>query len=90
LHVDNNRTGNPDTSVDPFAQMGLVRFWIISALFWVSFPASVLVCLVILGPVQTKQLARALMRDFLQTLAVIAVIAGLAVWAGWEFLSRLL
>ena len=50
---------------NPFKDMGFVKFWIVSTIFWFSFPVSLLLCYLALGSVKTKQLVKALVHDFL-------------------------
>jgi len=50
---------------NPFAEMDFFKFWIVSTLFWFTFPASIAVSCVAIGSVKTKQLFKALVHDFL-------------------------
>ena len=50
-----------------FEDMGFIKFWIISTIFWFSFPVSLAFSYVTLGSVRTKQLVKALVHDFLET-----------------------
>ena len=50
-----------------FEDMGFIKFWIISTIFWFSFPVSWAFSYVTLGSVRTKQLVKALVHDFLET-----------------------
>ena len=56
---------------NPFTGMGMITFWGISFLFWMCFPASIILPYVMLGSVRTKQLIKALVHDFLQTIFII-------------------
>jgi hypothetical protein len=60
--------------VNPFKEMGMIKFWMISTLVYLTFPVSLVVSYVKFGPVLTKQLISALIQDFLQTLLVALVV----------------
>ncbi len=51
--------------------MGFVKFWIFSTLFFLTFPLSLILCLIFLGIKQTKQFIVVLIKDYLQTLLII-------------------
>jgi len=53
---------------NPFKDMGFIKFWVVSTIFWFSFPMSLVLCYLALGSVRTRQLVKALVHDFLQTL----------------------
>ena len=72
MSTDNQKTRTEDSN--PFEDMGFIQFWIVSTLFWMTFPLSVAICYLTLGSVRTKQLVKALVNDFLQTLLVILVV----------------
>ncbi|MEK9709664.1 MAG: PTS beta-glucoside transporter subunit IIABC, partial [Alphaproteobacteria bacterium] len=57
--------------------------------FNMTFPASLAISYLVLGPQKTKQLVRALVNDFLQTIFVFLVVLVLIVWAIWHFLTPL-
>lgn len=59
---------------NPFSEMGFIKFWIVSTVFWFSFPVSLVFCYVAMGQVKTKLLIKAFVHDFLQTLFLIFVI----------------
>ena len=54
--------------------MGFIKFWVVSTVFWFSFPMSLAISYLTLGSVQTKQLVRALVHDFLQTVFIILLV----------------
>ena len=54
--------------------MGFVKFWIFSTLFFLTFPLSLIFCLIFLGIKQTKQFIVVLIKDYLQTLLIIFII----------------
>ena len=59
---------NDVVTENPFATMGVIKFWVLSTIFYMTFPASLAISYIALGPQKTKQLIRALMNDFLQTI----------------------
>ena len=73
-----------------FEDMGLIKFWIISAIFWLSFPVSLAFSYVALGSVRTKQLVKALVHDFLQTLLMIIIVICLLIFGLYQYASGLL
>jgi hypothetical protein len=75
----------PSPPDNPFDNMGIIRFWLLSALFYLTFPASLLFCHIAFGPRVTKQLIRALVNDFLQTVLVALVVLALIVWVVIQF-----
>ena len=82
-HLDNKKEENP------FADMGFFKFWIVSTLFWFTFPASIAVAYVTIGSIRTKQLFKALVRDFLQTLFIILVVISVIIYFGYQFIAGL-
>ena len=74
---------------NPFAAMGFIRFWLVSTVFYLTFPLSLGLCLLVMGWHRTKQLIRALVHDFLQTIFILTVVVVLIIWAAWHFLSPL-
>ena len=72
MNTKNQTTKNDDKN--PFKDMGFIKFWIVSTVFWFSFPVSLVLCYLALGSVKTKQLVKALVHDFLQTLFIILVV----------------
>ena len=49
---------------NPFAAMGFFSFWLVSTVFYLTFPLSLGLCLLVMGRHRTKQLIRALVHDF--------------------------
>jgi hypothetical protein len=82
-HLDNKKEQNP------LADMGFFKFWIVSTLFWFTFPASIAVAYVTIGSVRTNQLFKALVHDFLQTLFIILVVISVIIYFGYQFIARL-
>ena len=84
---------NPENQIkktddeNPFKDMGFIKFWIVSTLFWMTFPASVAICYLAMGSVRTKQLVRALVSDFLQTLFVILVVVCIVIYIIYQYVS---
>ena len=74
---------------NPFAAMGLISFWLVSTVFYLTFPLSLGLCLLVMGRHRTKQLIRALVHDFLQTIFILTVVVVLIIWAAWHFLLPL-
>ena len=72
MNAENQMTKTDDENL--FKDMGFIKFWIVSTVFWFSFPVSLVLCYLALGSVKTKQLVKALVHDFLQTLFIILVV----------------
>ena len=73
-----------------FKDMGFIKFWIISTIFWFSFPVSLAFSYVTLGSVRTKQLVKALVHDFLQTLFIIIIVLCVVIFGLYHYASSLL
>ena len=73
-----------------FKDMGFIKFWIISTIFWFSFPVSLAFSYVTLGSVRTKQLVKALVHDFLQTLFIIIIVLCVVIFGLYRYASGLL
>ncbi len=54
--------------------MGFMKFWIFSTLFILTFPLSLILFLIFLGIVETKQFIVVLISDYLQTILFIFII----------------
>ena len=74
---------------NPFAAMGFISFWLVSTVFYLTFPLSLGLCLLVMGRHRTKHLISALVYDFLQTIFILAVVVVLIIWAVWHFLLPL-
>ena len=81
--ITNEEDGNP------FKDMGFIKFWIVSTVFWFSFPVSLVLCYLALGSVKTKQLVKALVHDFLQTLFIILVVVCIIIYTVYQYVSGL-
>ena len=74
---------------NPFADMGFIKFWVVSTIFWMTFPASVVLCYLTMGPIRTKQFVKALINDFLQTVLVILVVVCVLIYVIYHYVSGL-
>jgi len=74
---------------NPFKEMGFIKFWVVSTLFWMFFPISLALCYVSIGSLRTKQLVKALVNDFLQTVLVILVVVCVVVYVIYHYVSAL-
>ena len=74
---------------NPFADMGFIQFWVVSTIFWMTFPASVVLCYLTMGPIRTKQFVKALINDFLQTILVILVVVCVLIYVIYHYVSGL-
>ena len=72
-----------------FKDMGFIKFWIVSTVFWFSFPMSLVLCYLALGSVRTRQLVKALVHDFLQTLFIIMVVVSVIIYFIYQHFSAL-
>ena len=73
-----------------FEDMGFIKFWIISTIFWFSFPVSLDFSYVTLGSVRTKQLVKALVHDFLQTFFIIIILTCVVIYGLYKYAFGLL
>ena len=73
-----------------FKDMGFIKFWIISTIFWFSFPVSLAFSYMTLGSVRTKQLVKALVHDFLQTFFIIIIVMCVVIFGLYKYTSGLL
>ena len=74
---------------NPFKDMGFIKFWVVSTVFWFSFPMSPVLCYLVLGSVRTRQLVKALVHDFLQTLFIIMVVVSVIIYFIYQYVSAL-
>ena len=86
----NINDGSENEQQNSFKDMGFIKFWIISTIFWFSFPVSLAVSYVTLGSVRTKQLVKALVHDFLQTLFIIIIVMCVVIYGLYKYASGLL
>ena len=87
--MDNEHEMIAKTKDNPFADMGLIKFWIVSSLFWITFPISLIICFLTMGVIKTKQFVKVLFYDFVQTILFIFVAFSIIVWAIYHFVSGL-
>ena len=87
--MNDERQFNQPDDKNPFANMGFIQFWVVSTIFWMTFPASVVICYLTMGPVRTKQFVKALINDFLQTVLVILVVVCVLVYVIYHYVSGL-
>ena len=87
MNSDSQITNEGDEN--PFKDMGFIKFWIVSTVFWFSFPISLVLCYLAVGSVKTKQLVKALVHDFLQTLFIILVVICVIVYGIYHYVSGL-
>ena len=78
---------DPATDSNPFESMGLIKFWLISPLFYFTFPISFGISFVVLGPRRTRQLISALVHDVLQTILILLLVVVLLSWGVWHFMG---
>ena len=74
---------------NPFKDMGFIKFWVVSTIFWFSFPMSLVLSYLALGLVRTRQLVKALVHDFLQTLFIIMVVVSVMIYFIYQYVSAL-
>ena len=87
--MDNKLQTRKKDVKNPFSEMGFIKFWIVSTVFWFSFPVSLVLCYLAMGQVKTKQLVKALVHDFLQTLLLLFVVVCVMLYAIYYFISNL-
>ena len=84
------QVSDPATDSNPFASMGLIKFWLISTLFYLTFPISLGISFVVLGPRRTRQLISALVHDVLQTILILLLVVVVLSWGVWHFMGPFL
>ena len=57
-----------------FKEMGFIKFWFFSTLFFLTFPISFIFCLVFFGLNETKQFVTILVKDYMQTMFIIFIL----------------
>lgn len=73
---------------NPFAAAGFISFWLVSGEFYLTFPLSLGLFLLVTGRHRTKQPIRALVHDFLQTVLILTVVVVLIIWASVTLIWR--
>ena len=87
--MNEERQLNQKDDKNPFADMGFIQFWVVSTIFWMTFPASLVLCYFTMGPIKTKQFVKALINDFLQTILVILVVVCVLIYVIYHYVSGL-
>ena len=64
---------NLETQKNKFEQMGFVKFVLVSSIFFITFPFSLIYSLVFLCPYQTNEFILLLIKDYIQTLIIIFI-----------------
>ena len=72
---------------NPFLNMGFIKFWFLSILFFTFFPLSLIFMIIIIGPTKTKLFISALIKDFIQTLVIFLFFLGFLIWLILEFFN---
>ena len=71
-----------------FKEMGFIKFWIFSTLFFLTFPLSLILSLFFLGIRETKQFMVVLISDYLQTILFIFIILTIIIIFIVDYLSN--
>ena len=69
-----------------FSNMGFFTFWILSTMFYLTIPLSLLIAFLVLGAVRTRQLVSALVYDFLQTVLILIAVFAFVAWGVFTLL----
>ena len=72
---------------NPFAKMGMIQFWAISTIVYLTFPVSLIVSYIAFGPLFTKQLVAALIQDSLQALLFAIGVLIVLIWITVHYLG---
>ena len=72
---------------NPFTDMGMIQFWVISTIVYLTFPVSLIVSYIAFGPLLTKQLFTALLQDFLQTVLIAIGVLIVLIWVIVHYLG---
>ena len=83
----NNYKNNEVHKEDPFSKMGFVKFWVLSLLFFSFFPLSLIILVIVIGPVKTKLFISALIKDFFQTIMILLISFSLIIWGMFQLLK---
>lgn len=83
----NNYKNNEVHKEDPFSKMGFIKFWVLSSLFFLFFPLSLIILIIVIGPIKTKLFISALIKDFFQTIIILLVCFSLIIWGMFELLK---
>ena len=83
----NNYKNNEVHKEDPFSKMGFIKFWVLSSLFFLFFPLSLIILIIVIGPIKTKLFISALIKDFFQTIIILLICVSLIIWGMFELLK---
>ena len=83
----NNYNNNEVHKEDPFSKMGFIKFWVLSLLFFSFFPLSLIIVVIIIGPIKTKLFISALVKDFFQTIMILLISFSLIIWGMFQLLK---
>jgi uncharacterized BrkB/YihY/UPF0761 family membrane protein len=83
----NNYKNKEAHKEDPFSKMGFIKFWVLSLLFFSFFPLSLIILIIVIGPIKTKLFISALIKDFLQTIIISLICFSLIVWGMFQLLK---
>jgi len=83
----NNYKNNEVHKEDPFSKMGFVKFWVLSLLFFSFFPLSLIILVIVIGPVKTKLFISALIKDFFQTIMILLISFSFIIWGMFQLLK---
>ena len=72
---------------NPFTKMGMIQFWVILTIAYLTFPVSLIASYIAFGPLLTKQLVAALIQDFLQTLLIAIGVLIILIWVTVHYLA---
>lgn len=67
--------------------MGMIQFWAISTIVYLTFPVFLIGSYIAFGPLLTKQLFTALLQDFLQTVLIAIGVLIVLIWAIVHYLG---
>jgi hypothetical protein len=71
-----------------FKNIGFLKFWFISSVFFMTFPLSLIFCFFYLGATKTKQFLAVLLSDFLQTLLILSIIFSIIIYFIFDYISK--
>ena len=83
----NNYKNNDVHKEDPFSKMGFFKFWVLSLLFFSFFPLSLIILVIVIGPIKTKLFISALIKDFFQTIMILLISLSLIIWGMFQLLK---
>ncbi len=72
---------------NPLTKMGIVKFWAISTIVYLTFPVSLILRYIAFGPLLTKQLINTLLQDILQTVLIAIGVLIVLIWVIVHYLG---